>query len=46
MHSFVLCDSQAKDHAIGGEEEGRISPAIESGEKGSISASVVAERIN
>jgi hypothetical protein len=40
MYSFVLFDSQAEDHAIGGEEGGGLSTAIESGEKVSISASV------
>jgi hypothetical protein len=40
MYSFVLFDLQAEDHTIGGEEGGRISTAIESGEKASISASV------
>ena len=42
MYSFVLFDSQAEDHAIGGEEGGGLSTAIESGEKIliSISASV------
>jgi hypothetical protein len=33
MYSFVLFDLQAEDHTIGGEEGGRISTAIESGEK-------------